>query len=275
MQYPANDINATYDDKQWNAEMFAEFMLPQHWMPIKPDLRGKELQQRINQMAQQVRTFLSENHSDKEFVLKGSHATCESSLIQFKRDDKRVPQHLRSLVADKHQHSVGIQPFSLDLRTVEVRMFVMPVNFFRNDGSYSREFVIVETVLTRPNRITGADGKPKDLDAAWPDNASYAVLACKELVQRMLALPAAAAFFHKLKHDKKLSLPVLRFDCFFDTKTQRAFFNECAPAPDCILWSGTHGSSISAHIGKYSARSMLEMARAAAASPARSPVTRD
>lgn len=259
-QYPPNCINATYDDKAKNYDMFADFMLDQQWLSIEQEVREQpgKLDARVDAIFDELLRFVEKHAGTDKFVLKGSHATCETSYRSFYRNDtNRMKKSLRFLVYDLYQHSVGIQVYSAAMREAgEYRVWLMAA---RSRPARPLQLVPIHTVLTRPT-VTACS---KLLTAMTPDSASDASLKCNLLVADMMKHPKAKAFWRNLLDDSgELSMPALRVDTFYDAETGLAQFNEMAPIPDAVIFSKAADSSLVKHIAKHTAQRLLALAAA-------------
>jgi len=258
LQYPPNSINSTYDDKAKNAVMFDKFMLPQLWMECDATVafrsNKKKLDKRLQQMEKQCSDFMEEhfaNASDDRFVLKGSHATCESAFRTIKRSDSaELRKALRELVVGLHQHAVGIQPFSSSLREREYRHWCKV--FTTPSKRYLR---VIATIQTCPNE------EDKRLEAITADGASDEVEACRVLVEDMLTHQPAQRFWNGLmSHEPGVGMAAVRIDTWWNKAEQRAFFNELAPIPDAVAFATQQGTSLLADVGEYVARNIWQQA---------------
>ena len=266
-QFPPNLINATYDDKKKNARLFAKYMLPQQWEDIPSPFRARPalMTTHLKSVAKKLLQFMRAHPKEVEFVLKGSHATCETCFHRVRRTDGSLadpdwlmPQ-LREQVEELYQHCIGIQPFSKHLRAGEYRVWLVVVEVYDHcKRKLVRKLQILSVVLTRPGQ-SRPDGMPAQMESISPDYALPEVMACKQMVQDMLADPSLGEFFMGVLRGPA-ALPALRIDCFYNPDTKKAYMNEMAPTPDAVVFTATHGTSLIRIIGSDTAERVWQLA---------------
>jgi hypothetical protein len=218
-----------------------EFMLPAQWLPIANA-------EQLPAIAAKILT----STADGWWMLKGSfsaNAVTAYRVLISRGQCTDLSPILHTLFHTHHQRCVGIQLFLPELRSFEMRVYLVP-----DAGSALgwRQTVSLKTSLHTKQGSACMYGSDMDAELLLPTHGRALLIA--GFIDKLLT--RFPKFFTSAL---QLETPILRLDCGFIAAEQRCFLNEIMCAVNACCYSHAHGQEIASVVGRGLARGLWKL----------------